>query len=63
MDKLDSIIKLIEDKIDILMDTYSDISEGDSSINTQVQRAEVLGGVTTLYELRNDIKIIQSKDD
>ena len=60
MDKVERILKLIEEKSEALMEVYSDLVAKKADLENL---AETLGGVTVLDELHSEVKSIQSEDD
>lgn len=59
MSKIERIIKLIEEKSSMLYDEYA---ECDATEDSSEIRTELLGQLSILNEVWEDIKIIQSED-
>jgi hypothetical protein len=60
MDKVERILKLIEEKSEALLIEYEDLVEAASN---SASAAETLGSIMVLDELHSEIKIIRSEDD
>ena len=60
MDKVERILKLIEEKSEALLVEYEDLVEAASN---SASAAETLGSITVLDELHSEVKSIQSEDD
>lgn len=60
MDKVKKILDLISEKSNGLQEAYSDLVEVEAD---REDLAEVIGGITILDELYNEVKQISKQDD
>jgi len=60
MDKVERILKLIEEKSEALLIEYEDLVEAESN---SASAAETLGSIMVLDELHSEVKSIQSEND